>query len=136
MTDLSDAIAATIGPLRARAESLMIDTAEIKRQTGETTNPTTGVVTPTYSPVYSGPARFKAPSTGARDATAGGHTFTVTAPEVHVPVGSCQPQPGDIVTCLTSKYDAGLVGRVHRVVAPPHGSMTTAYRIPLEVVEG
>lgn len=135
MTFAEDVLAA-LPRMRARAESLMIDTAEIKRQTGITTDPATGVVTPAYSPIYSGPARFKAPSTGARDATAGAHTFTVTAPEVHIPVGSCQVQPGDIVTCLASQLDPGMVGRVHRVVAPANGSMTTAYRLPLEVVEG
>ena len=36
---------------RQAAERLMVDTCTIRRKTGETTNLTTGVVTPTYTTI-------------------------------------------------------------------------------------
>jgi hypothetical protein len=54
-------MSATTATLRGRlaAEANMVDACTIQRVTGTTTNDTTGVVTPTYTTIYSGKCRMQ-----------------------------------------------------------------------------
>lgn len=115
----------------------MTDTCTIKRVTGIETDPLTGEATSATEDVYTGRCRFKPSMTrsSANTGQAGGHTFIVTAPEVHIPVGAADVKPGDLVECTAAVDDPYLQGRTARVVVPFHGSQATAMRLPLEVIE-
>ena len=74
---LTDDVAAVLPVLRAEAESLMIDTVAVDRQSGEETHFETGAVTQTYSAVYAGAAKVQATISQSRVAAAGEHQYTV-----------------------------------------------------------
>lgn len=120
---------------RRAAESLMLDTCTVKVKTGESTNETTGVVTPTYgAAIYSGKCKVQTTEPQERSHEAGGATYTVQRYAVHVPVGAFVPAVGQVVTITAASLDAGLVGRQYRVVALLHKTMSTAYRLGVEEV--
>lgn len=119
---------------RADAEALMLDTCTATRRGAPSTNPTTGAVTTTSTALYSGKCKVQASGNAARAAEAAGRTATLERLEVHVPVGSFTPRPGDVVTVTDSGYDPALVGRVYRVTAANLKSAASAYRIPVEEV--
>jgi hypothetical protein len=121
------ALSATVQGRRL-AERIMLDTCTIVRVTGQTTNPTTGVSTPTTVAVYTGKCRVKPPVTSVVSQESGGHV-TVTAPgELHIPVGSYAAQPGDLATITAAVGDPLLVGAKYRIESPFQGSLITAYR--------
>jgi hypothetical protein len=111
------------------AESLMVDTCTIRRVTGVTTNPLTGVDTPTLAVVYTGRCKVQALDPQEHTPDVSGHTYTIQRYRVDVPVAAYKPAPGDLVTMDTATLDVYLVGRVLRVVALLHKSLATAYRL-------
>ena len=123
---------------RAMAAASFIDTCLIQRQTGDTTHPTTGVVTPTYSTIYSGPCRVQEPGGYARDIT--------TAPDqpqlaphrvLHLPVTtSTGVRVGDRVTISACVNDPDLVNVVMIVRDQAAKSEATARRLGVEQVTG
>ncbi len=116
---------------RRRAESLMVDAAEIRRPVEPITDPATGEVLTGAVIVYSGKARWKPPVTAT--ATEVGTAVMITSPsEVHIPVGTYAPQPGDVIICTACKHDPGMIGRTATVRSRFGGSQITAYRIPVE----
>jgi len=119
---------------RRRVESLMLDTCTVGNPTGAITNETTGVVTVTYTNVYTGRCKVQSTSGTESNPTVGGATFTVLRSEVHVPVGAFTPDDGQVVTITACALDALLVGRVFRVVSLLHKSQATAYRLGVEEV--
>jgi len=127
-------IAAVLPHLRAAAESLMLDACTVGNPTGTITNQTTGVVTVTYTNVYTGKCKVQSTTSAPANPTVGGATFTVLRSEVHVPVGAFTPDDGQVVTITACALDALLVGRVFRVVSLLHKSQATAYRLGVEEV--
>lgn len=120
---------------RAAAAAGMIDACTVEHPTGVTTNDTTGVVTPTWSTVYTGPCRIKQQGNGSA-ADGGEVTVAVLALEVHVPiVGSETVVHGDRVTITSAVNDPALVGRTFQVVAKPIASERTARRLSCEEVD-
>lgn len=117
---------------RRLAESLMTDTVTITRPGAPTTDPATGEVVTSGTVVYEGRARWKPPTTGAAQTETGTAAIITSPGEVHIPVGSYTPEPGDIIECTACPMDPGMVGRRATVQSRFGGSQVTAYRIPIE----
>lgn len=118
---------------RLAAEALMIDTVTIEHRTGESTNTDTGVITPTYSTVYSGAAKVgqsATPSGAPRDL--GEASITYIHLVVHVPMSVTGVQVNDRVTVTASTLDPALVGRVFVVRSIGHKTFQTARRFDVE----
>ena len=122
-------VAATLPELRAQAESLMVDACVIDRQSGETLNVTTGQMTPTYAPVYSGRCRVQAPGTQGGNPNAGEHQFTVLGHVVQLPIDATVYAVGDRVRITAASLDPALVGRVFTVTSLMHKSHPTSRRL-------
>jgi len=113
----------------------MADSVLIVRPDGTTsTDPTTGAVTTSAPQVYSGVARWKAPRTAATTDEAGTAQLVSTAGEIHLPVGTYQPEPGDVATCTACPLDPAQVGRKARLRSRFGGTHVTQYRVPFEEV--
>jgi len=119
---------------RIRAEALMVDTCTVKRLAGEATDPETGVVTPTYTTLYSGKAKFQQRATTGGPTDIGQAVVALVQLEVHLPTSVTGITTGDIVTCTASALDAELVGRSFRVQGVAHKTFETARRLPLQEV--
>ncbi|MCK9597808.1 MAG: DUF6093 family protein [Sphaerochaeta sp.] len=129
-------LASTIRAGRTMVERQMLDTVRIRRPTGKTTHPTTGVVTVTYATpaVYTGKGKIGTYEAFEGLPEAGGHVSTVQRYRLSVPVGSCAPQVGDVADVTAAPLDASLVGRLFRVTGLHHETAATAMRLPLEEV--
>lgn len=121
---------------RIRAEALMVDTCSIKRVTSSSTDPDTGVVTPTYATVYTGKCRLKLASAVARPLTVGEAQVFLQHPTLSLPAATTGVQIDDIVTITASALLPSLVGRVFHVRGLPGASHMTAARFEIMEVMG
>ena len=121
---------------RSAALAGMIDACTITRVTGHTTDPDTGVQTPTTAEVYSGVCRVQSPgvTASARTADAGEAYVLLLRMELQLPNSATGIAVGDVATITASANDADLVGRVFRVRELAHKSEATARRIGVEEV--
>ncbi|HEX5996952.1 MAG TPA: DUF6093 family protein [Jiangellales bacterium] len=119
---------------RAAAEKLMQDTCTIRHRTGETTDPTSGVVTPTYSTVYTGPCRVQQASPAARATDAGEAELLLLSRVLQVPMSATGIRAGDRVTIDTSALDPDLDGRVFVVRGEFAKTHATSRRFGIEEV--
>jgi hypothetical protein len=133
-------VTATSVTLRGQlaAEALMVDSCTIQRVTGTSTNDTTGVVTPTYSTIYTGKCKLQAVGSKGQ-APARPHVVDQAQVflfqlELHVPMSVTGVQADDVVTVTASLLDADLTTRVWRIRALSHKSFQTARRFTLEEV--
>lgn len=117
---------------RAAANNRMFDACVIEHPTGVTSDDLTGVTTPIYTTVYTGPCRIKLP--GPTTATDGGEvTVSAGSPEVHVPViGTEGIVHGDRVTVTAALNDTALVGRTFQVIGKDFKSESTVRRLQCE----
>lgn len=121
---------------RRQAEKIMVNTATITRNTGETyTDPETYEVIPVVTTVYDGRCRVRTYSPQESTPESAGATITVQRYEVHFPAGTFQALVGDVVTITAAALDPYLVGRQFRVVALHHEALATAYRLGVEIIE-
>lgn len=117
---------------RREAEALMIDACTVTRPGDPITDPETGDVTPSSTPVYTGPCKVQQTISQASNPSAGGHQFTVQDSRVDFPVSAGPLAVDDVVTVTASVLDPQLVGSVFRVVELFHKSMATAQRTRVE----
>jgi hypothetical protein len=122
---------------RAAAESLMVDTCTIRHRTGETTDTTTGVVTPTTTTVYTGRCKVQQSTLGAasepRDP--GEASVRLVAYAVHLPVAtSTGIRDGDEITITAAGHDPDLVGKVFTVLGTMAKTYATARRLQVQEV--
>lgn len=114
---------------RGLAESLMVDQCTIRRRTGQTTDPDTGVVTPTYTNLYtSQKVRIQTRGNWGERKDVGQAGVVVLSVEVQLPVSVTGVEVNDEVVMTASVHDADLVGRtfiIRDVVSKTHG---TAHR--------
>lgn len=115
---------------RAAAERLMTDACVIRRKTGEETDPFSGVVTPVYTTLYTGPCRVQrvASATGIE---AGEGLRLMLRLELHVPVSVVDLKPGDEAE-LTVSGDPELLGRTLIVRDLSHKTHATQRRLGVE----
>lgn len=121
-----------------KAESLMVDACTIKPVTGETTDPVTFVVTPTYgTPVYTGKCKIQTQRLlFPGEPVAGDHRWTIIPSSIHLPLtGTASVDTGHVVT-ITSSVDAANVGRIFRVQSTDRKTFGTALRLMVEEVMG
>lgn len=114
---------------RAAAARLMVDACTIERQTGETT--TGGVITPTYSPVYTGKCRLQVQAEAGQGTDVGEAYRIVRRIVLSLPFVTATEQllEGDRVTMTAASLDASLVGRrytLRDVLAKTHATARRA----------
>lgn len=133
MTRASDRILAALPRLRAEAESLMTATWLVERLAGDA--PLVGYApTPTRSTVYSGRGKLQSYEGHEQRTGLSSATVVVQRLSIHFPVGSFDPQPGDVATC-TASTDPAIVGRVYRIAqAWPVKEHATSYRVFVDEV--
>lgn len=122
---------------RVAAESLMVDSCTVRHRTGESTNTTTGVVTPAWTTVYTGRCKVQQSTLGAasepRDP--GEASVRLVAYAVHLPVMTSPGiRDGDQITITAAPYDPDLVGRVFTVLGTMRKSLATARRLQVQEV--
>lgn len=127
-------MSATSVVLRGRAaiERLMVDACTIRRPTGSSTDDTTGVVTPTYSTVYSGKCRIQQTVPVSKPDDVGEAHVWLQRLELQVPMSVTGILSDDLVTVTASVLDGDLVGRVFHVRELGHKTHMTSRRVQLE----
>ncbi|HWB36616.1 MAG TPA: DUF6093 family protein [Rugosimonospora sp.] len=129
----------TLARGRAAAEALMVDTCTVTRETGRTTDPVTGVVTPATSTVYTGKCKLAqaggggAQAGGGSSSSVGNAAPTVVSYELHLPITAAEVRPGDWVS-VTSTLDPQLDGRRWVVAGHMGKTYATARRLPIQEV--
>jgi hypothetical protein len=119
---------------RAAAERLMVDACLIRRRTGESTDPDSGVITPTYSTVYEGKCRVQQ-STGSSSATeedAGEAHQLMVRFEVQIPMSVVGVQADDEVLITASVHDPDLVDREFLVRGLAHKTHAVMRRLQVQ----
>jgi hypothetical protein len=121
--------------LRGRnlVERLMVDACTITRKTGETVG-AGGVITPTFTTIYSGKCRVVVRTRerlGGSWVDVGEELRVVSRLELQVPISAPETAEGDKVTMTASVYDPQLVGTVYTVRDIMHKSYLTSRRITI-----
>ena len=114
----------------------MVDECEVTRPGEPVTDPVTGDVTPSSTPVYAGPCKVQQTIAQSSNPVAGGHSFTVQDSRVDFPVAAGPLAIDDVVTITASVLDPQLVGAVFRVAELFQKSMATAQRTRVAEVTG
>jgi hypothetical protein len=123
---------------RQKALELMTDSCTVQHLTGSSTDQETGVVTPTYTSVYSGVCKVQQSNPATTPTDIGQAAVFVGQLVLHLPVtdGSALVAPDDLVTVTACALDASLVGKTFRLRGPAHKSYATARRFPMVEVSG
>jgi hypothetical protein len=119
---------------RAAALALMVDACTIQRLTSSTTDPVTGVPTPTYATIYAGRCRVQqqTATAGARDV--GEANLLLLRLEMQLPMSVTGLQVDDVVTVTASALDPDLIGRRFRIRDLAHKTHATSRRVGVEEV--
>lgn len=119
---------------RAAAEAGMTDTCTIRRRTGESTS-STGVVTPTWTTVYTGPCRIQQTDTQAREENPGEAHVLLVRRELQLPVTtSVGVRADDVATIDSSINDPDLTGRIFAIRGEAAKSEATSRRLGIDEV--
>ena len=121
---------------RAAAEAGMADTCTIRRVAGETTDDFSGVITPSYTVIYTGKCRVKQTVALPETHDAGEDYVTLSRMQLQVPVAAVGAQVGDEATITTSVNDPDLAGKVLLIRGVAQGSEITARRFEVTEVTG
>lgn len=118
---------------RVAAQAGMTDTCTIRRQTGSTTD-SVGVVSPTWTQVYSGPCKLQESSGLPRDANPSpADPVLMVYRQLHLPVAtSTGVRADDLATIDTCANDPDMVGAVLVIRAERGKSYGTARRLDVE----
>jgi len=128
---LGEDIAAHLPELRAHAESLMVDTLTVQRQSGTTIDADTLVEVPLVTTVHTGPGRVQRPGAlSPQDQVAVGFEFSVRAILAQLPLSATGILEGDRVTVtaigpLTDPDLLGLVATVRANLTKTHPTKRT-----------
>ena len=131
MTFAEDVIG-TLPFLRAQAESLMVDMCTVSRLGEPVTDPETGVVTDSTTPVYSGKCKVQSKDSSVATPDVAGASFVVVSRQVHIPAGAADVRNGDVITVTASLLNPFGVGKQYRVEGFTPDSYETAARIPVK----
>jgi hypothetical protein len=100
---------------RRAAERLMVDACTIRRVTGTSTDNVTGVVTPTYTVIYSGKCRVQQQVPVSKPGNVGQAAVWLQRSELQVPMSAPPALSDDRVDITTSALDPNLPGTVYHV---------------------
>lgn len=125
-------LSAALPFLQAEAELMMVDTCIIDRPGEAVTDPETGAVTPSYTPVYEGKCKVQLSASQAASPEAGGAVFNVQRSRLDLPVGVGPIETGDRVVITGARFNPALLGNLYRVKELFEKSWPTAQRIPVE----
>jgi hypothetical protein len=127
--------AAVLARGRIAAEAGMVDTCVIRRRSGDTTDPYSGVVTAAYvnPDPYSGKCRLRQVQALPETHDVGEDYVVLSRLQLQLPVSAVGLQVGDEVTVTASAHDPDLPGKVFLIRGPAVGSEITARRF--EVTE-
>jgi hypothetical protein len=130
--------ASTVLRGRQKALELMTDSCTVQHLTGSSTDQETGVVTPTYSTVYSGVCKIQQSNPATTPTDIGQAAVFVGQLVLHLPVTTTTAlvAPDDLVTVTACALDDSLVGETFRLRGPAHKSYATARRFPMVEVSG
>jgi hypothetical protein len=117
-----------VAEAQAFAEEGMVDACTIQHPTGETLDPVTDQVTPTYSLLYDGPCRVQQQQPYAERNDAGQQYQLLLRIEIQLPMRVTGIAPDDVVT-VTASRDADLVGRKLSVRDLAHKTDASSRRI-------
>lgn len=118
---------------RTAAEKLMLDACLIQRRTGSGTGPG-GVITPTWSTVYTGKCRLKVETETGQASDIGEAAVILTRRVLQVPMTAVGLLEGDRATITSSALDPALVGNVYAVRDVPEGTTLTRRDVTLTEV--
>ena len=114
----------------------MLDTCTVTRQTSAVTNPETGVITATFSTIYSGKCKFQqSPAPSGSTQNVGEASLVVSYQQLHLPASVTAVAVEDVVTCTASVLDAALPGLKFSVRAIADKTFLTARRLDILQVE-
>lgn len=120
---------------RTIAEAKMGSVCVIRRANGFTRDPVTGIETPAFTTVYSGPCSFKYSATLPNDLVVTGEQLVSQRPMLSLPViTSAGVLVDDVATITENALDPALVGVVARVAGVHAVTHGTARRLPVEVI--
>ena len=131
MTFAEDVIG-TLPFLRAQAESLMVDTCTITRPGEPVTDPESGVVSDSNTPVYSGVCKVQSKDSSVATPDVAGASFVVVSRQVHIPAGVADVKNGDVIMVTASLLNPFGGGKQYRVEGFTPDSYETAARIPVK----
>jgi hypothetical protein len=117
---------------QAAAELAMVDACTIRRVTGETTDPASGVITPTYlnpNP-YTGKCRVQQVMVQSRPHDVGQDYQLLLRLELQLPMSVTGLRSGDEVT-ITASQDPDLVGRTFHIRDLGHKTDASARRVQM-----
>lgn len=123
--------ASVLARAQAAALALMVDTCTVKRLASTSTDPETGVITPTYTTVYSGVCKVQQRMPRAMPQSVGEAEVFVAHMELHLPVSVTGVASDDLVNVTASAYDADLLGRSWHIRSLAHKSFESARRFSM-----
>ena len=133
-------MSATSAILRGRtaALALMLDTVTVTRLASSVTDTETGVVTPTFSTIYTGPGKIQRTPRASRvqPASVGEAEIFLSRLELHVPITATGISVDDIATVTASPLDPDLVGKAFHIRELAVKTLQTARRFGIELVAG
>lgn len=97
----------TLALFRDRWATRLVDAVVVKEETGEVFDPGTGLITPTFTEVYDGPALIR--PAGAGEAEFGETTVATVDYLVFIPYSEVDVEPGMLVD-VASTHDGQLDG--------------------------
>lgn len=119
---------------RAAAQALMDSVVRIRRRTGQTRDPESGTMVPTWATVYEGPGRIRFSQADPRDTDAAGQRIAEQTPVVVLPIaGSGGIRVDDEGEVLSNPPDPAVVGLRFRVAGVHAQTHSTSRRLPVEV---
>lgn len=116
---------------RQAALASMVDTCTIRRKTGQTTDPDTGITTPTLSTIYTGQCRVQIRGRGVTrpEEDVGEAYLLLLQVELQLPMTAVGLEVRDEATIDSSESDPDLVDRVFSVRDLAHKTDATARRV-------
>lgn len=121
---------------RRAAERLMVDTCTVKRLASQVSDPETGVITPTYTTIYTGRCKVQRTShpTNSRPLNVGEAELFAAYIELHLPTSVLGVDSDDFATIDAAPLDADLVGTVFHLRELAHKTFQTARRFGVQEV--
>jgi hypothetical protein len=112
------------------AEAAMVDACTIRRRTGASTDPVTGVSTPSYTTLYTGKCRIQQRAVQrAEQADVGQDYELLLRLQVQLPLTVTGLKVGDEVVMTAAGRDPDLVSRVFRIRDLAHKTDATSRRV-------